>query len=77
MKNRFSVCEAFTDFALHVWIIAKAPRPFDASFVAKPTQLTLGIMTHVQFRLFDRALKCATAAQIFDHASITMRAERV
>ena len=40
-------------------VIAKTFKPLDARLAAKPCQLALGIMTHIELGLFDGALKAA------------------
>ena len=38
---------------------AKTLNPFNVCFMAKPCQLTFGVVAHVEFGLFDRAFERA------------------
>src|SRR5205085_12639237 len=71
------VREPRDELQLHSLVIAEACEPFDVRLATKPCQLSFGIMAHVELRLFERAFERALAAQMFNHAPVSVRAERV
>src|SRR2546421_249536 len=64
------------DSLLHARVVAEALDPLDARLAPKPCELSLGVVAHVEFGLLDGALKRPLAAEVFDDASVAVRAER-
>ena len=61
--NRQQLADARRHALLRFRFVAEALDPFDTGFAAKPCQLAFGVMAHVEFGLFDGALKRAQAAR--------------
>src|ERR1043166_9290523 len=74
--RNLSEAEPRGDLILHARVVAEALEPLDARLAAQPRELALGVVAHVELRLYDCALKCALAAQVFDRAPVAVRAQR-
>src|SRR5205823_3835539 len=65
------------DSLLHARVVAEAlDDPLDARLATEPRELPLGVVAHIEFGLLDGALKRPLAAEVFDDASVAVRAER-
>src|SRR6266545_8358972 len=58
-------------------ILSEPFKPFGPRFTAKPGQLSLRIVPHIEFCLFDSALEIAFAFEVFNDAPVAVRAERI
>src|SRR5215213_3390470 len=58
-------------------VVAEAFEPLDAGLPAKPCELALGVVAHIELGLLDGAQKVSLAAQVFDDAAITVCAQSV